>query len=103
MKPRDYFNWISERMYNKRMKMNPDWLTTIVGGVTKGEPFLGMVDYHGLKIEDNYVITGLAAHYCKVLFANAWKADMSEEEARALMTQCHIVMHYRDKKASDMM
>ena len=27
---------------------------------------------------------------------------MSEEEARALMVQAHIVMHYRDKKASDM-
>ena len=46
-------------MYNKRMKMNPDWLTTIVGGSAKntGIPFLGMVDYHGLKIEDDYLIT----------------------------------------------
>ena len=59
-------------MYNKRMNMNPDWLTTIVGGINRknGESFLGMVDYHGLKIEDDYLITGLGAHYCKVLFAN---------------------------------
>ena len=27
---------------------------------------------------------------------------MTEEEATALMNQAHTVMHYRDKKASDM-
>ena len=72
LKPQDYFNWISERMYNKRMNMNPDWLTTIVGGINRknGEPFLGMVDLHGLKVENDYLITGLGAHYCGVLFAN---------------------------------
>ena len=90
-------------MYNKRMNMNPDWLTTVVGGINRktGEPFLGMVDLHGLKVENDYCITGLGAHYCKVLFENQWRADMSEEEAVALMVQAHKVMHYRDKKGSD--
>ncbi len=66
LKPRDYFNWIAKHNYQRRLKMNPLWLTTVVGGVTKstGEAFLGMADLYGLKVEHGYILTGLAAHYC---------------------------------------
>lgn len=48
--------------------MDPLWNGTIVGGVRdNGEVFLGMVDLFGTKIEGNFMLTGLAAHYCQVL------------------------------------
>ncbi len=85
------------------MKMDPLWISTVVGGVRKdtGESFLGSVDIHGLKIEHNYVLTGISQHYCQVLIENNWKPDMSELEAKQLLATCMSLMFYRDKKASD--
>ena len=53
LKPRDYYQWISRMNYQRRCKMNPLWVSTIIGGVRKdnGEAFLGMTDLYGTKIE----------------------------------------------------
>jgi 20S proteasome subunit beta 7 len=66
LKPRDYFNYISRINYQRRMKMNPLWTGNILAGVRQdnGEAFLGMVDLYGTKIEGNFLLTGLSAHYC---------------------------------------
>jgi 20S proteasome subunit beta 7 len=66
LKPRDYYNFLSRLCYQRRMKMDPLWNGSIVGGVKKdnGEVFLGMVDLYGTKIEANFLLTGLASHYC---------------------------------------
>lgn len=102
LKPKDYFNYLSRVNYQRRMKMDPLWNGTILGGVRKnGEVFLGMVDLYGTKIEGNFLLTGLAAHYCQVLMQNAWRPDLTEQEARTLIEECMRVLFYRDKKASD--
>ena len=103
LKPRDYFNFLSRLNYQRRMKMDPLWNGTIMGGVKKdtGEVFLGMVDLYGTKIEGDFMLTGLASHYCQVLMQNAWKDNLTEAEARTLIEACMRVMFYRDKKASD--
>lgn len=46
--------------------MDPLWTGSVIGGVRKdtGEPFLGMVDLYGTKLEENFLLTGLSAHYC---------------------------------------
>ena len=82
--PKDYYNWVSRTQYQKRMKGDPLWVTAVIGGINKttGEVFLGRSDFHGTKIEADYIITGLGAHFCEVLLANNWRADMSEAEAR---------------------
>ena len=66
LKSRDYFNVLSRILYQRRMKMDPLWNGNIVGGVRQdsGEVFLGMVDLYGTKVEGNFLLTGLAAHYC---------------------------------------
>ena len=56
---------------------------------------------YGTRIEHDFLHTGLSAHFCQVLLQNGWRADMSEEEARKLMTDCQRVLFYRDKKAYD--
>ena len=103
LRPTDYYNFIGEHNYNRRMKMDPLWVSTVFGGCNKdsGDLFLGMVDIYGLKVEGNYLVTGLAAHFCKVLLANEWKEDMTEQEAKNLALKCYGVMYYRDKKCGD--
>lgn len=65
-KPSDYFNFLSRLQYQRRCKMDPLWNGTILGGIsqTDGQAFLGMVDLYGTKVEGNFLLTGLAAHYC---------------------------------------
>ena len=103
LKPRDYFSYISRINYQRRMKGDPLWTGNVIGGVRSdnGEVFLGMVDLYGTKIEGNFMLTGLAAHYCQVLLQNAWKPDLTEEEARRVIEDCIRVLFYRDKKAAD--
>ena len=83
--------------------MDPLWCSTIFAGVSKvdGEVFLGMTDLYGTRVEDNFLLTGLSAHYCQVLMQNRWRANMTEAEAKALLQDCMRVMFYRDKKAYD--
>ena len=66
MRPRDYFNFIGAQNYHRRLKMNPLWCSTVVGGVSKdsGEVFLGVSDLYGTKIEQPFLLTGLGSHYC---------------------------------------
>lgn len=101
--PRDYFNYMARHNYQRRLKMDPLWCSTIIAGVSKttGESFLGMTDLYGTRVEDNFLLTGLSAHYCQVLMANAWRADLTEADAKALIEDCMRVLFYRDKKASD--
>ena len=85
------------------MKANPYWVSCVVGGINKktGETFLGTTDYHGTKIEADFILTGLSLYFCQVLFQTYWRADMSFEEAKELMEKAQKVMFMRDKKAID--
>lgn len=86
-KPTDYFNFLSRLNYQRRMKGDPLWTGTLIGGVRKdtGEVFLGQVDLYGTKLTGNFLLTGLAAHYGQVLMQNAWRPDLSESEAREVL------------------
>ncbi len=83
--------------------MNPLWNGTIIGGVRKdtGESFLGTVDYFGTKVESNFLLTVFALYYCQVLMQNAWKPDLTEDEAKKVIEDGMRVLFYRDKKATD--
>lgn len=60
-----------------------------------------MTDLYGTKVEHNFLLTGLSAHYCQVLMQNNWREDLTEAEARSIIEDCMRVMFYRDKKAID--
>ena len=103
MRPLDYFNFVARQNYQRRLKMNPLWCSTVVGGVDKetGEPFLGVSDLYGTKLQEDFVLTGLGNYFCQVIMQNRRRDDMSEQEARELILDCMKVMFYRDKKAHD--
>ena len=79
-------------------------ITCVMGGIDKSrnnEVFLGYSNSHGLKIESDWLATGFGDYFCQVLLQNNWKADMSAEEAKALIEKCLEVMFWRDKAAHD--
>ena len=102
--PRDYFNWVARTQYNKRCKNDPIWVSAIIAGINDktNEVFLGSSNFHGMKHEADYIITGLGNHYCQVLMANRWHKDITKEDAVALIEDCMKVMFFRDKKAHDL-
>ena len=79
-------------------------ITTVVAGIDKRtkESFLGWSNFHGLKIECDWLATGFGNYFCTTLLDNEWKPDMSAEEAKALIERCLDVMFWRDKKGHDM-
>lgn len=101
--PKEYHNLVGGFQYRKRMRGDPVFVSAIIAGISRStkEVFLGCSDHHGMKLQKDYFITGLANHYCGVLFANNWRADMTEAEARELIETCIRVMFIRDKKALD--
>jgi 20S proteasome subunit beta 7 len=89
--------------YQRRIKMDPLWNCSIVGGVLadNGEVFVGKVELYGTKVECNFLITGLGAHFCQDLMQNVWRPNLSEAENRTLLEESMLVTFYRDKKATD--
>lgn len=41
--PKEVHNYLTRVMYNRRNKFNPLWNSLVIGGVKKGEKYLGMV------------------------------------------------------------
>jgi 20S proteasome subunit beta 7 len=81
--------------------MDPLFTNSIYGGFKNNEKFLGLVDMFGNTYQGNYLVTGLAHHFCGVLLENKWREDMSEAEGIKLLEECARVLHYRETKASD--
>ncbi|CBZ52159.1 proteasome A-type and B-type domain-containing protein [Neospora caninum Liverpool] len=105
---------LSRLMYQKRSRMNPWWLSVIVGGY-QGErtetrevsdkcakPFvLGYVDMYGTFYEEDVIATGLGRYFAITLMRNRHRPDMSEDEARQLLEECMRLLFYRDCGASN--
>jgi 20S proteasome subunit beta 7 len=65
--PTEVYNYLSKLMYARRTKMNPLWNTLLVGGVRKGERFLGYVDLIGTTYTASTLATGYGAYMCAPL------------------------------------
>lgn len=79
--------------------MDPLWNSVVVGGVYKGESFLGTVDLLGTQYEDDIVATGFGGHLAIPLLREALEAhgtNMSAEQARSVLEDCMRVLYYRD-------
>lgn len=98
--PKSLHHWLTSVMYQRRSKMDPLWNSVIVAGLRGGAPYLGKCDLYGNMYEDTFIATGLGAHLALPLMRKAWKADMSEAEARKLLEDCMRVLFYRDTMAS---
>merc|ERR1711988_785270 len=62
---------------------------------------LKYVDMYGLSFEEEYIATGFGSYLAIPLMRKHYKPNMSEAEARALLTKCLQVLFYRDCRASN--
>jgi len=99
--PKDFANYLARNCYAKRNKMNPLYMTSLVGGVFKGERYLAMVDLFGTLIEGSNLLTGYANYLCKPLVWNYWKENQDEATVKKLIEECFKVLFYRDTGAFD--
>ncbi|XP_038058333.1 proteasome subunit beta type-4-like [Patiria miniata] len=99
--PKSLFSWLTRVMYNRRSKFNPLWNVFVVGGVHKGEPFLGYIDKIGTAYESPTVASGFGAYIALPLMRDAYEknSNMSEAEARAVLDRCMKVLFYRDARS----
>jgi len=94
-------SYLTRVCYARRSKVDPYYNQFAVGGVNpngkkKGEMYLGYTDLYGTTFEDKFVATGFGANFALPLMRKAWRADMSEAEARKLLANVMRVLFYRD-------
>ena len=87
-------------MYNRRNKMDPLWNQIVIAGFKDGKSYLGLTDARGTSYVDDTIATGYGSFLARPLLRKA-KPDMSEDEAKELITNCLRVLFYRDARALD--
>ncbi|CAE8581051.1 unnamed protein product [Polarella glacialis] len=100
MGPKEYASYIGRLMYNRRTKMNPLYNQFVIVGKKQGAPtHLSFVDNQGTAFDDDYCATGFGALLAMPILRNEWRADLSLDEAKAMIVKCLQVCFYRDCKA----
>jgi len=107
--PKALHSWLTRVLYNMRSKFDPFWCTFVVGGVEddKGSCYLGYVDKLGTAYKDPIICTGYGAYMATPIMRSAVEAktkdgqELTEADARAIITECMKVMYYRDARAYD--
>jgi len=100
MGPHEYSSYIGRVMYNRRSKMNPLYNQFVmVGKKQSGAAQLSFVDHQGTFFEEDFIATGFGSYLAMPLLRNEWRADMSLEEAKALVVKCLQICFYRDCRA----
>ncbi|KAI8388204.1 nucleophile aminohydrolase [Radiomyces spectabilis] len=96
------YEYLWRVMYNRRSKFNPLWNSLVVGGVNKGEKFLGYVDLRGTTYQSTTIATGFGAHLAQPILRKRVEGredDITEEEAITIMNDCMRVLFYRDARS----
>eukprot|EP01133_Synstelium_polycarpum_P009125 gene9125-10701_t len=87
-------------MYNRRNKGDPFWNNLVVMGYHNNESFLGKVDLVGTCYKDDFIATGYGAHMALPLMRNAYRPDLTLDEAKKLILDCLRVLFFRDARSS---
>ncbi|KAI8363951.1 nucleophile aminohydrolase [Blakeslea trispora] len=96
------YEYLWRVMYNRRSKFNPLWNALVVGGVHKGEKFLGYVDLRGTTYQATTIATGFGSHLAQPILRKRVEGredDLTEEEAVEIMNECLRVCFYRDARS----
>ncbi|KAI9314023.1 nucleophile aminohydrolase [Dichotomocladium elegans] len=96
------YEYLWRIMYNRRSKFNPLWNSLVVGGMHKGERFLGYVDLRGTTYQSSTIATGFGAHLAQPIlrkYVEGRENDLTEEEAIKIINECMRVLFYRDARS----
>jgi len=97
--PHSIHSWLTRVLYQRRNKFDPLWGKYLVAGFRDGKSFLGLSDLKGSSYTDNTIATGYGAYIALPLMRNAWREDMSKEDAKKLLEECLRVLFYRDARS----
>jgi len=98
LQPKEIYHYLSRVLYNRRCNFDPFWNELVLCGFSKGESFLGQVDLVGTTFEDHTLATGYGAYIARPLLRKAYRPDLTEDEARAVLEDCMRVLYYRDAR-----
>ncbi|KAL1933771.1 hypothetical protein VTP01DRAFT_7861 [Rhizomucor pusillus] len=96
------YEYLWRVLYNRRSKFNPLWNALIVGGLHKGEKFLGYVDLRGTTYQSATIATGFGAHLAQPILRKRVEGredDITEQEAIDIINDCMRVLFYRDARS----
>ncbi|ORZ16433.1 nucleophile aminohydrolase [Absidia repens] len=96
------YEYLWRVMYNRRSKFNPLWNSLVVGGIDKGERFLGYVDLRGTTYQTTTIATGFGSHLAQPILRKRVEGredEITEEEAIAILEDCMRVLFYRDARS----
>lgn len=96
---KEVHSYLTRVMYNLRSKMDPFWNQILVAGFEGDAPYLGTVDLHGTSFQETMIATGFGAHLALPLLREAYRPDLSEEEAVKVIEDCMRILYYRDARA----
>lgn len=99
LSPQAIHSYITRLLYNRRNNFNPLWGQFIVAGYENNTVTLGLADLRGTSFVDNHLATGYGAHIARPLIRKAWRADLTEAEAKKLLEDCMLVLYYRDARS----
>ncbi|CAK9174408.1 unnamed protein product [Ilex paraguariensis] len=97
--PKEVHSYLSRVMYNRRNKFDPFWNSLVLGGMKKGQKYLGTVNMIGVHYEDNHVATGFGNHLAQPILRDEWHENLSFEDGVKLLEKCMRVLLYRDRSA----
>lgn len=60
--------------------------------------FLGQVELLGTQYEDDTLATGFGSYIARPLLRDAYRPDLTEEEAKKIVLECMRVLFYRDAR-----
>ncbi|KAF9340125.1 Proteasome subunit beta type-7 [Linnemannia elongata] len=98
------YEYLWRVMYNRRSKMNPLWNTFVLGGVHKGESFLGAIDLKGTPYQSPSIATGFGSHLAQPILRKeienrGGEENITQEDAAQILKKCMKVLFYRDARS----
>jgi len=99
--PAEIHSYLGRVLYNRRNRFDPYYNQILIAGIQNEKPFLGYLDLVGTIYTDTTLATGYGAYIARPLLRNAWKPDLSEEEATQTLKSAMKVLYYRDGVASN--
>lgn len=102
--PAEIHEYLSRVMYSRRSNINPLWNSLLVGGKKDGKRFLAYVDLLGTTYSASTIATGYGSMIAIPLLRKQVEGrenTLTEEEARAIITDCMRVLFYRDARSLD--
>jgi len=95
--PEEIHAFLCRVLHGERNTGDPLWLQVVTAGFTTEDdkPFLGYCDMYGTNFKDKVMATGFGLHMALPLLRKAHRDDMTEEEAKELLTDAMRVLLYR--------